>query len=220
MKAYATSDSLGIFEVDCSDDDSVELCRQARVDGVPDLRYGDPTDIRNLKSYDVFATKYEQLEEFVKKIRPLCSPRHLDFCDETEKATINEFRAKGAIALKKRVLELEREFAEKWDRLDKRKADRKKRENDFRTRNAEFKKKTTEGKPEDIERIAEELNKEKEKLDKEKESLLEELRNFDVEVADISSAKKEQGFRLMKLVLLDLEKKSKKTAGRTQSGEL
>merc|ERR1719492_143135 len=34
MKAYATSDSLGIFEVDCSDDDSVELCRQARVDGV------------------------------------------------------------------------------------------------------------------------------------------------------------------------------------------
>lgn len=216
MKAYATADSLGIFEVDCSDSDSFELCQQARVEGVPDLRYGDPTDIRNLESYSVFDTKYAQLEEFVKQLLvPQCSPRHLGICNETEKAMINEFHAKGAIALNKRVLLLERELTEKWDKLDKKKLDRKKRENDFRTRNVEFKKKT-----EGIERMTEELNKEKEKLDRERESLMEELKYFDVEAADISSDKKEQGLRLMKLVLLDLEKKSKKKAGKRKKGEL
>mmetsp|Transcript_14663 Transcript_14663/g.28891 ORF Transcript_14663/g.28891 Transcript_14663/m.28891 type:complete len:283 (+) Transcript_14663:33-881(+) len=216
MKAYATSDSVGIFEVDCSDSDSVELCQQARVEGVPDLRFGDPTDIRNLQSYSVFDTEYAQLEEFVNKtIVPQCSPRHLEICNEAEKSMINGFYAKGTVALNEHVALFERQLTEKWDKLDKKKLDRKKRENDFRARNTEFKKKT-----EFPESITPELDKEKEQLDREKESLMKELENFDIEAADISKDKKDQGLTLMKLVLLDLAEKSKKKARKTKKGEL
>jgi len=217
MKAYAVSDSVGIFEVDCSDSDSVELCQKVSVEGVPDLRYGDPTDLRNLKSYSVFDTKYAQLEDFVKKtLVPQCSPRHLGICNEAEKAMINEFSAKDTIALNARLSLLERQLTEKWDKLDKKKMDRKKRETDFRVRNTEFKKKLGES---GLERNAEQ-EKELEKLDREKESLMKELENFEVEAADISKDEKDQGWRLMKLVLLDLAEKSKKKARKTTKGEL
>jgi len=216
MNAYATSDSVGIFEVDCSDSDSVELCQQARVEGVPDLRYGDPTDMRNLNSYSVFDTTYSQLEDFVKKtLVPQCSPRHLGICNEAEKAMINEFNAKGAIALKERVSLLETQFTLKWDKLDKKKMERKKREDDFRKRNTEFKTKTKSQKS-----TTEELNKEQDKLDREKESLMKELEFFDMEAADISKDTKDEGLRLMKLVILDFAEKGKKKSRKTAKGEL
>ncbi len=80
-----------IAEVDCTDEDSHNICEEMEVDQYPTLLYGDPFEA---SQYDG-SLKLEDLSAFAKEnlVTPTCSPANLEACDEETQrfiATLHE----------------------------------------------------------------------------------------------------------------------------------
>eukprot|EP00463_Aulacantha_scolymantha_P005893 TRINITY_DN731_c0_g1_i1.p1 TRINITY_DN731_c0_g1~~TRINITY_DN731_c0_g1_i1.p1 ORF type:complete len:206 (-),score=61.11 TRINITY_DN731_c0_g1_i1:364-981(-) len=74
-----------IADVDCTADGK-ELCGSIGVKGYPTIKHGSPD---NLQDYDGERT-YKAMKRFAKKLKPSCSPSNIDFCDDTQRAEIEE----------------------------------------------------------------------------------------------------------------------------------
>lgn len=85
------SNEVGLVAaVDCTTGKGKMLCRQLHVQSFPTIMYGDP---HRLKEYHG-GRKYEELAEFAKQnLVPLCSPPHLDVCDEDTRKRLEEYLA-------------------------------------------------------------------------------------------------------------------------------
>lgn len=83
MKEFASSKTTGVYDVDCTTEGK-PLCDSNGVKGFPTLMHGDPAD---LQAYEG-GRDYAALKKFAEGLKPLCSPKNMDLCDEDGKAKI------------------------------------------------------------------------------------------------------------------------------------
>lgn len=97
-----------IGDVDCTADGK-PLCDENGVRGYPTLKWGDPTDLQDYNG----GRSYDDLKKFAtESLKPLCSVKNLDLCDDEKKALIEEYSKMDAAALKKSVEEEEKKIAQ------------------------------------------------------------------------------------------------------------
>jgi len=92
MDAFAGSATQLIADVDCTTEGK-PLCEQAGVKGYPSIKWGDPSDLQDYSG----GRDYNSLEKFVKEnLKPLCSPKNTDLCDDEKKAEITKYQGMSA----------------------------------------------------------------------------------------------------------------------------
>jgi hypothetical protein len=83
-----------IAEVDCTDEENggQELCEEYKVEGFPTIMYGDPAAP---EPYDG-GRDYESMAEFCKEkiSKPSCGVNNLSFCDDEQRAVIEDYLKK------------------------------------------------------------------------------------------------------------------------------
>mmetsp|Transcript_8105 Transcript_8105/g.12063 ORF Transcript_8105/g.12063 Transcript_8105/m.12063 type:complete len:220 (-) Transcript_8105:184-843(-) len=96
-----------VAEVDCTDEESEELC--VEVQGFPTLKYGDPED---LEDYDG-ARGYDELSAFAKDTlsSAVCSLKNIDACSDEKKAQIQTYKDMSTEELAKVIEEEEQKIA-------------------------------------------------------------------------------------------------------------
>jgi hypothetical protein len=83
---YKDSKTQLVAAVDCASPGGKPLCEANKIRGYPTLKWGDPD---NLEDYSGLRD-FESLKAFVdEKLKPICSPTHMDLCD---KATTKEIK--------------------------------------------------------------------------------------------------------------------------------
>jgi len=89
MDAYASSSTQLIADVDCTADGK-PLCDAAGVKGYPTIKWGDPADLQDYQG----GRTYDDLKKFAdENLKPMCSPKNLDLCDDDKKAEITKFQS-------------------------------------------------------------------------------------------------------------------------------
>jgi protein disulfide-isomerase-like protein len=80
-----------VAEVDCTADGK-PLCDENGVKGFPTLKYGDPSSLDDYQG----GRSFDALSKFAKdNLKPICSPKNLDLCDDEMKAKIADLMAKS-----------------------------------------------------------------------------------------------------------------------------
>jgi len=88
MEAFAGSATQLVADVDCTAAGK-PLCDQAGVRGYPTIKWGDPTDLQDYQG----GRTYDDLKKFAdENLKPMCSPKNLDLCDDEKKAEIKKFQ--------------------------------------------------------------------------------------------------------------------------------
>ena len=88
---------------DCTGE-AKELCNKQGVQGFPTLKYGDPN---NLEDYEG-GRDLEELTKFAEEnLKPMCSPKDLDLCEEDDRKEIEGFMALSAEDLAAKIAEKE-----------------------------------------------------------------------------------------------------------------
>jgi len=87
MDAFAGSATQLVADVDCTADGK-PLCDQVGVRGYPSIKWGDPSDLQDYQG----GRDYASLETFAKEnLKPMCSPKNIDLCDDEKKADIEKY---------------------------------------------------------------------------------------------------------------------------------
>ena len=107
MDETKDSETQLVADVDCTADGK-PICDANGVKGFPTLKYGDPSDLQDYKG----GRDYDSLAKFVKEeLKPMCSPKNIDLCDDEKKAQIEKLQAmsdadlEAAIAAKDKEME-------------------------------------------------------------------------------------------------------------------
>lgn len=123
MTAFAGSATALVGDVDCTADGK-PLCDANGVKGYPTIKYGDPADLQDYQG----GRSYAEFEKFANEnLKPMCSPKNLDLCDDEKKAEIVKIQAMPAAELdaaiaaeEKKMEEAEAEFKSEVDKLQQR----------------------------------------------------------------------------------------------------
>jgi len=123
MADFAGSATQLIADVDCTADGK-PLCDQAGVKGYPTIKWGDPADLQDYQG----GRTYDDLKKFAdENLKPLCSPKNLDLCDDEKKAEITKFQSMSAADLdaaiaaeEKKLEDAEEEFKTEVQKLQDR----------------------------------------------------------------------------------------------------
>jgi hypothetical protein len=108
MDAFADSDTQLVADVDCTAAGK-ELCDANGVRGYPTLKWGDPSALEDYKG----GRDYKSLEKFAKdNLKPVCSPKNIDLCDDEKKAEITKFQSMPASELDALIKGKEKELQE------------------------------------------------------------------------------------------------------------
>jgi len=103
---FEDSDTVLIGDVDCTAEESKPLCEANDVQGFPTLKHGNPD---NLQEYDG-GREFDDLYEFAKKLKPLCSPAKRELCEKDDLAEIEKLEALGLEELEKQVTSAEKKI--------------------------------------------------------------------------------------------------------------
>lgn len=107
MGAFEGSETQLIADVDCTADGK-PLCDANGVKGFPTLKWGDPSDLQDYQG----GRDYDTLEKFAKeKLKPMCSPKNIDLCDDEKKKEIEKFQVMDKSELEALIKEKEDEQA-------------------------------------------------------------------------------------------------------------
>merc|ERR1712224_1027702 len=90
MAEFKDSKTALVGDVDCTAGGK-ELCNEVGVRGYPTIKYGDPSDLQDYKG----GRSFDDLKKFAGDLKPSCSPKNIDLCDEDKKKSISEFKAMG-----------------------------------------------------------------------------------------------------------------------------
>mmetsp|Transcript_191 Transcript_191/g.439 ORF Transcript_191/g.439 Transcript_191/m.439 type:complete len:219 (+) Transcript_191:139-795(+) len=102
MADFAGSDSQLVADVDCTADGE-PLCEEWGIEGFPTLKWGDPSDLQDYNG----GRSYEDLKQFSdENLKPLCSIKNVDLCDDDKKALIKKYQD---MTLDELVAEVEKE---------------------------------------------------------------------------------------------------------------
>jgi len=84
-----------VADVDCTADGK-PLCDANGVKGYPTIKWGDPADLQDYQG----GRSYDDLEKFATaNLKPVCSPKNIDLCDDAKKAEIAKLQALPASEL-------------------------------------------------------------------------------------------------------------------------
>jgi len=122
MGEFKDSKTALVGDVDCTKEDNEALCSKNGVEGYPTIKWG---KIGALKDYDG-GREFEEMMEFAKaNLGPVCGPKSLAECDETQKKQITEYMALKDEDLQKQMKEkeaaveaLEKEFEAELKKLE------------------------------------------------------------------------------------------------------
>jgi len=123
MKAYADNKEALVGDVDCTEAGK-DLCETHGVQGFPTIKWGDPSD---LQDYDG-GRELKDLKKFAdENLKPQCSPKNLELCDDDKKKQISDIMAFSTADLEAKIEEkvklqsdTEDNFKEEVDKLQKR----------------------------------------------------------------------------------------------------
>jgi len=88
MDAFAGSATQLVADVDCTTAGK-PLCDANGVRGYPTIKWGDPADLQDYQG----GRSYDDLKKFAdENLKPVCSPKNIDLCDDTKKAEIKKFQ--------------------------------------------------------------------------------------------------------------------------------
>jgi len=108
MTEFEGHASALVADVDCTADGK-PLCDDNGVRGYPTLKYGDPSDLQDYQGGRTF----DDLKTFATdNLKPMCSVKNMDLCDEEKKAQINKYLGMDAAELKKAVEAEEKKIAD------------------------------------------------------------------------------------------------------------
>jgi len=106
MDAFAGSATQLVGDVDCTAEGK-PLCDANGVRGYPSIKYGDPSALEDYKG----GRDYTSLEKFVEEnLKPMCSPKNIDLCDDVKKAEITKFQSMPAAELDSLISDKEKEL--------------------------------------------------------------------------------------------------------------
>jgi len=102
-EAFKGNDGVAIVDVDCTKDDSKDLCSKYGVRGYPTIKYfTDSTDPMGDK-YEG-GRDYDALKAFAdENLGASCSPKNIDLCDADQVAEIEKYSAMAQEDLQKMV---------------------------------------------------------------------------------------------------------------------
>ena len=120
---FAGSSTQLVADVDCTAEGKA-LCDANGVRGYPTIKWGDPADLQDYQG----GRSYDDLKKFAdENLKPMCSPKNIDLCDDEKKADIQKFQAMSdadlaaAIATEEKKLEdAEAEFKTEVQKLQDR----------------------------------------------------------------------------------------------------
>lgn len=96
---FADSETQLIADVDCTAGGE-PLCEDFGIEGFPTLKWGDPSDLQDYNG----GRSYEDLKEFAQQnLKPLCSIKNIDLCDDNKKAQIKKYQDMTVEALLEEV---------------------------------------------------------------------------------------------------------------------
>lgn len=99
MDEFGTSSTQLIADIDCTAGGK-PLCDENSVRGYPTLKWGSPDDLQDYNG----GRSFDDLKSFAtENLKPLCSVKNLDLCDEDKNAQIQKFMDMDAETLKKAV---------------------------------------------------------------------------------------------------------------------
>lgn len=108
MDAFAGSSTQLIADVDCTTEGK-PLCDANGVRGYPSIKWGDPAALEDYKG----GRDFKSLEKFAKEnLKPMCSPKNIDLCEDDKKAEIEKFQAMSATELDDLISEKEKELTD------------------------------------------------------------------------------------------------------------
>jgi len=88
MDAFAGSATQLVADVDCTAAGK-PLCDANGVRGYPTIKWGDPADLQDYQG----GRSYDDLKKFAdENLKPVCSPKNIDLCDDAKKAEIKKFQ--------------------------------------------------------------------------------------------------------------------------------
>merc|ERR1712083_783178 len=88
-----------LADVDCTAEGK-PLCDSNGVQGFPTIKWGDPSSLEDYQGgRDLAALKKFASEN----LKPMCSPKNIDLCDDDKKAEIEKFQAMADAALDKAI---------------------------------------------------------------------------------------------------------------------
>merc|ERR1712048_498932 len=104
-----------IADVDCTDEKAKPLCETHGVQGFPTIKWGDPSA---LEDYDG-GRDFDDLVKFAdENLKPLCSPKNLDLCDDAKKTQIQEYMKMSVDDLDAEIQKKEAESKEAEETFD------------------------------------------------------------------------------------------------------
>ena len=123
IKEYATSATALVADVDCTAAGK-DLCETHGVEGFPTIKYGDPSDLQDYEG----GRDLDELTKFAKEnLKPVCSVKNQDLCDDDKKALIKKYQGMTSDKLEELIVEKETEqkdastnFDEEVEKLQKR----------------------------------------------------------------------------------------------------
>lgn len=75
--------------MDCTTEGKA-LCEKQGIRGYPTIKWGDPSDLQDFQG----GRSYDDLKKFAdENLKPVCSPKNIDLCDDVKKAEILKFQA-------------------------------------------------------------------------------------------------------------------------------
>jgi hypothetical protein len=107
MDEFKGSATQLVADVDCTAAGK-PLCDEVGVRGYPTIKYGDPADLQDYQG----GRDYDSLSKFANELKPMCSPRNIDLCDDAKKAEIAKFQAMADDDLEKLIKEEEKKLEE------------------------------------------------------------------------------------------------------------
>jgi len=108
MAKYEGHATALVGDVDCTAAGK-PLCEEIGVEGFPTIKWGDPAA---LEAYEG-GRDFDSLVKFAEEnLKPMCSPKNIDLCDDEKKAQIKKLQAMSEADLQKAVDEKEEETKE------------------------------------------------------------------------------------------------------------
>jgi len=114
IKKYEGSATALVADVDCTAAGK-PLCEEVGVEGFPTIKWGDPAA---LEAYEG-GRDFDSLSKFAEEnLKPMCSPKNIDLCDDEKKAQIKKLQAMSEADLQKAVDEKEEEVKKAGETFD------------------------------------------------------------------------------------------------------
>jgi len=114
MKQFEGHASALVGDVDCTADGK-PLCEEHGVQGFPTIKWGDPSALEDYEG----GRDFDDLKTFAEEnLKPMCSPKNLDLCDDAKKTEIEKYMKMSDSDLETEIEKKEAEAKEAEETFD------------------------------------------------------------------------------------------------------